>query len=220
MGRASDQEHKNAQAENARRAREAKKANTSSNRTSQDAGPSSTSSLPDAPAKTTKPQPPQPRAKPSTTRRNPPRSCGVSAALSGHSSVVPTTVNPTPATETRPTRKTALAAQTLLQQVQLSMDDDSEEGSDSKAELDGEPEDENSDVDLSDDLAHQSGSDIEISPVVLQPTGQLDISAPPKKKSAPIPTSRTSKKLPPALPDPQGDSAAEEDDGKSLSFHI
>ena len=104
----------------------------------------------------------------------------------------------------------------MLQQVQLSVGDDSEEGS----ELRSEPEDENSDDSLSDDQSHQSSSNIAIGDIALQPTGKLEIIAPLKKKSVPAPASRKSKKTPPVLPEPEVDSSSGEDDGKSLSLHI
>ena len=119
-------------------------------------------------------------------------------------------------TATFPTCKTALAAQTLLQQVQLSIGDNSEDHS----ELCSKLEDENSDNDLSDDQSHKSSSNIEIGNITLQSTGELEIIAPLKKKSIPAPTSHKPKKMPPVLPEPEVDSSSGEDDGKSLLSYI
>lgn len=210
MGNASERARKKERAERAQLALAEKRAAALSNPTSDDPMPSSTGNLLDAPAKSTLSQPPQPCSQ-SSARQNPPRSRSISAALGSESGS-----SAGASTETCPTHKTALAAQTLLQQVQLSVGDDSEEGS----ELRSEPEDENSDDSLSDDRSHQSSSDIAIGDIALQPTGKLEIIALLKKKSVPAPASRKSKKTPPVLPEPEVDSSSGEDDGKSLSLHI
>ena len=210
MGNASERACKKERAERARLALAEKRAAALSNPTSDDPMPSSTGNLPDAPAESTLSQPPQPHSQ-SSARRNPPRSRSILAALGSESGS-----SAGASTETRPTRKTALAAQTLLQQVQLSVGDNSEEGSELRSEL----EDENSDDSLSDDRSRQSSSDIAIGDIALQPTGKLEIIAPLKKKSVPAPASRKSKKTPPVLPEPEVDSLSGEDDGKSLLLHI
>ena len=98
----------------------------------------------------------------------------------------------------------------------MNIGDNLEEGS----ELCSEPEDENSDDDLSDEQSCNSSSDVEIGNIMLQSTGKLEIIAPLKKKSVPAPTSHKTKKTPPALPEPEVDSSSGEDDGESLASHI
>ena len=160
MGGSAEKQHKKARAANARLAREAKRANTSSNSTPEESQPV-TSDLPDPPTDSVKshlqqlriPSSAAPRHNPSssaaarcnpsssatarcnpsslaTARRDPSRSRSGSAApsIGSHPS----------AAETRPSHKMALAAQSLLEQVQLEMDYDSKEDSDSIAEIEGD----------------------------------------------------------------------------------
>ena len=160
MGGSAEKQHKKARAANARLACEAKRANTSSNSTPEESQPV-TSDLPDPPTDSVKshlqqlriPSSAAPRHNPSssaaarcnpsssatarcnpsslaTARRDPSRSRSGSAApsIGSHPS----------AAETCPSHKMALAAQSLLEQVQLEMDYDSKEDSDSIAEIEGD----------------------------------------------------------------------------------
>ena len=130
MGGSAEKQCKKAWAANARLAREAKSANTSSNSTPEESQPV-TSDLPDPPTDSVKPHLQQlciPSS--ATARHNPSRSQSGSAAPSIGSHLS--------AAETRPSRKMALAAQYLLEQVQLEMDYDSKEDSDSIAEIEGD----------------------------------------------------------------------------------
>ena len=213
MTKASQRERQKAQAEKARLGRAAKKASASSNPPSNDLRPSSTSSLPDGPADS---QPVRPKAQLSTSRRNPPCARSASAALTSDSGSSAAVKCPS-ATQAHPPRTTAIAAQALLQQVQLSSGHDSEEGSELGDEKSGE---------LTDDQTSESVSDTETDHISPEFTGQLEVSAPSKKKSISAPAPHRSKKRPQALPEHQADSSAEEDEdedkdeGKSLSSHI
>ena len=107
---------------------------------------------------------------------------------------------------------TAIAAQALLQQVQLSSGH-SEEGSKLGDKKSGK---------LTDDQTSESVSDIKIDHISPEFTGQLEVSAPFKKQSISAPAPCRSKKRSQALPEPQADSSAkeDEDEGKSLSSRI
>ena len=168
MTKASQRERQKAQAEKARLGRAAKKASASSNPPSNDLRPSSTSSLPDGPADS---QPVRPKAQLSTSRRNPPCARSASAALTSDSGSSAAVKCPS-ATQAHPPRTTAIAAQALLQQVQLSSGHDSEEGSELGDEKSGE---------LTDDQTSGSVSDTETDHISPEFTGQLEVSAPSKK---------------------------------------
>ena len=187
----------------------AKKASVSPNLPSNDLRPSLTSSLPDSPADS---QPVWSKAQLSTSRHNPPHVRSASAALtsdSGSSAAVKCPL----ATQACPPCMTAIAAQALLQQVQLSSGHDSEEGSKLGDEKSGK---------LTDDQTSESVSDIKIDHISPEFTGQLEVSAPFKKQSISAPAPCRSKKWSQALPEPQADSSAkeDEDEGKSLSSCI
>ena len=129
---------------------------------------------------------------------------------------MPTTADSTAVTETHPPHKTTLTAQTLLQQVQLNMHDDSEEGSDGIAdEADGNPSE-----DLN-DSEHGYSSDGKIGDITLGPTDQLTIVATLNKKPVPVLTPCGSRKTPQVPLDPQVDDSTDEDDsddGEALFF--
>ena len=179
MGGSAEKQRKKARAANARLAREAKRANTSSNSTPEESQPVA-SDLPDPPTDSVKlhlqqlriPSSAAARHNPSTSaaaRRNPSRSRSGSAApsIGSHPS----------AAETRPSRKTALAAQSLPEQVQMEMDYDSKEASDSIAEIEGD------DDGSSDGLLAES--DIEIrAPSNKKPTTSSASRAPAKTTQA------------------------------------
>ena len=82
------------------------------------------------------------------------------SSVTQNASGTSTTTNSTAVKETCPLHKTALTAQALFQQVQLSMNNDSEEGSTEN--------DSDSSEDLGDDLAHRSGSDVETSDIIFE----------------------------------------------------
>ena len=150
MGRSAEKQCKKARAANARLAREAKRANTSLNSTPEESQPVA-SDLPDPPTDSVKshlqqlriPSSAAPRCNPSssaTARRNPSSSAAArrDPSHSQSGSAAPSIGSHPSATETRPSGKTALAAQSLLEQVQLEMDYDSKEDSDSIAEIEGD----------------------------------------------------------------------------------
>ena len=160
MGGSAEKQHKKARAANARLAREAKRANTSSNSTPEESQPV-TSDLPDPPTDSVKshlqqlriPSSAAPRHNPSSSaaaRCNPSSSatarCNPSSlatarrdpSRSRSGSAAPSIGSHLSAAETCPSHKMALAAQSLLEQVQLEMDYDSKEDSDSIAEIEGD----------------------------------------------------------------------------------
>ena len=150
MGRSAEKQRKKAWAANAQLACEAKRANTSSNSTPEESQPVA-SDLPDPPTDSVKSHLQQLRIPSSAAarrnssssaaaRRNPSSSaaarCDPSCSWSG--SAAPSIGSHPSAAETHPSHKTALAAQSLLEQVQLEMDYDSKEDSDSIAEIEGD----------------------------------------------------------------------------------
>ena len=211
MGGSAQREHQKAQATNAQLAREAKRANASSNSTHPEETGLVASNLPNPPTNSAKHHLQQP-CNPSSTpaRWNPPCSqSSFTAPLTGSRSDAQATTSIV--TEPHPSHRTAVAAQSLLQQVQLEMDYDSREDSDSIADIEG---DEDIDDSFSDDLL--AGSDVEIHDIVPKPAV-----APMNKKSIAPPASRASAKAPQVQSNPLANNSADEDedkDGKSLSI--
>ena len=167
-----------------------------------------TSSLPDSP---TNSQPAQPKVHWSTIRHNPPHAKSASAALTSESGSSATVDWPL-ATQACLSHTTTIATQALLKQVQLSVGDNSEGGSDLEDKNSGK---------LTNSQTGESVSDIEIDHISPQLMGQLEVSAPSKNPSISAPAFCRSKKSPQGLPEPQVDSLEEdEDEGKSLLLHI
>ena len=129
------------------------------------------------------------------------------SSMSGNHSGV---VNPVAVTNAHPPCKTALAAQTLLQHVQINVDEDSEENGD-KFEDEKEP-----DKGFNDDL--HCGSDIEIGNITFEPASEPTTMAPPNKKSAATSTSHGLKRTLQVPPDPPANNLTDEDEDEDGEF--
>ena len=184
MGKCVEKQHQKEQAAHAHLAREAAKAITASSSASDDRGPvvsdlpedpdSVISAIPDAsikPAKpSAKPHLQQCRAPSSVVpKQNPPHTQSSSMAMSSMPEDRPGAVNQVVVKNTRLPRKTAIAAQTLLQQVWINMDEDSEENSE------------------------DDSSEVETGSVTSELASELTTMAPPNKKSATTSASQSEK---------------------------
>ena len=207
MGGSAQREHQKAQAINAQLAHEAKRANASANSTHPEETGLVASNLPNPPTNSAKchlQQPCNPSSAPA--RWNPPHSqSSFTAPSTGSCSDAPAMTS----IVTEP----CLAALSLLQQVQLEMDYDSMENSDSIADIKG---DEFIDHGFSDDLL--AGSDVEIHDIVHKPAV-----APTNKNLLPPPASHASAKAPQVQSDPLANNSADEDedeDGDEPDFWL
>ena len=152
------------------------------NSTSEDPSPV-VSDLLDAPIKSAKPHSQQPHA-PSfaVPKQNPPHSQSSSTAVSSTPGDCPGMVAPVTITNICPPCKTVLATQTLLQKVQINMNEDSEESSDRF-------EDEHKDPDKCFNNNLHYGSEVAVGSITFEPASELMTTALPNKKSATTSTS-------------------------------
>ena len=212
MGKAGEKECKWAAVAKAQQGRDAKRSGTSPNPTSEDPSPT-TSGLPDPTTNSAKPHPLQSCAPSSTSsRQNPPQSRSSSATLSSASrsnSTPPTIIDATVTKGSCQSRKTVLAAQAILQAVQMSGDDHSNDNSNESADNDND-DNNGSNKGLSDDPAHGLDSDIEIDDAAFHATGELAIVAPSIKKPSSAFTPHKPRVSPHLPADPPVD---DEDDG-------
>ena len=124
-------------------------------------------------------------------------------------------VNPVTIANICPPCKTALAAQTLLQKVQINMNEDSEENSDRF-------EDEHKDPDNGFNNNLHYGSEVEVGSITFEPASKLMTTALPNNKSATTSTSHGLEKTLQAPPGPLTNNSTDDDkdnDG-DFFFHL
>ena len=169
-----------------------------------------------APIKFAKPDLQQPHAPSSVVpKQNPPHSQSSSTAVSSTPGDCPGMVNPVTITNICPPCKTALATQTLLQKVEINMNEDSEENSDRF-------EDEHKDPDKGFNNNLHYGSEVEVGSITFEPVSELTTTALPNKKSATTSTSHGLEKTLQAPPGPLTTDDDKDNDGEfsSVSLYI